>query len=107
MLLLLLLLPLNHEKPFLFLRFFRGFGSPRLCLGHGLKMAAGRQFLSDSQRDALATLEVKKANTPKLMTKQDKVQLEAFYRMIAYHASVNCNVSIKAYKRLKTASYGV
>lgn len=70
-------------------------------------MAASRQFLSDSQRDLLATLELKNSNTPKLMTKQEKVQLQAFYRMISYHAAVNTNVTIKAYRKLKKVSCGV
>lgn len=87
--------------------FLCGFRSRGLCLGHGVKMASGRQLLSDSQRDDLASLEVKKANSPKLMTAPEKTRLKAYYRIIAYLSSVNTNVSIKAYRRFKTVSYGV
>lgn len=69
-------------------------------------MASGRQFLSASQRDELVTLEVKKANTPKLMTAQDKKRLEGYYKVIAYLVSVNGS-QIKAYRKQKSASCGV
>ena len=70
-------------------------------------MASGREFLSDSQRDRLATLEVMKANTPRLMTGKEKTELKAFYRVMAYLSVVNTNVSIKAYRKFKKASCGV